>query len=800
MFRCERATAQSHHANHDHCGGHSVSIHFHDSSQDPAGQDKPLEWDLRTIARVLSNRRWIVLAVAVEIFLLAVAVTWFQTRLYEASARVMIERTLPKVLDSEDVVPVVWNQYEIERFYQTQYLLIKDPSVIKRALDYRGLRDLLIADFEADEEQPANRADTEQLVAAPNDEDLARFIAKGLTIQQLDYSNVVEVSFRHRSPEVAASVVNGLVHAYQDFFVTSGTEARQGASDFLETEIQEAQAELLELERKLSSEREKLGPILPQEGSEMGSERLARIDQELTEAKARRAQAEALVRAYASSDPAGLEVVRNDPNVQRFRDDLTEMKREMAELTARVGPGWPRIRELRDAIEQTERNLLAESRKVYAETLASARAELEVAAQEELRLAGLLEAELSEASGLRRRAQTYDALLREYEQKKSTLERLLSRREEVAVAANLESLLKRQVSIVAEATVPEHPVVPRTFLNLALGAMLGIFLGVGAAFGVEALDNKVRHAEQLAELSGLAVLGTVPRFDGPKAPRLAFQKKKRAHTPRLAAKQNDVEESFRAIRSGLLLSQADHPPSSLVVTSALPGDGKSTVAANLARTLASFGARVVLIDADLRHARLHRVFHVPKERGLTTIIARAMPVRDAVFRSRFENLYVLPAGPCPPDPATLLDPTRLREIARTLTEDLGFDFVLIDTPPLLVFADAFNTLPAVDGVLFVARAMRTPKEAVRTAVAALQKMRVRQLGAILNAEAGEDHSGSYYRYYHYRKRYYAASRRAQETQVLVDGDDGEYTGTLGQPSSGAEHDDRRASGGAPRAG
>ncbi len=725
----------------------------------------PQEWNLQAIQRILWQRRWLVLAVAAEVFLIAFLVTFLRTPLYEASARVIIERALPKVLDSEDVVPVVWNEFEIQRFYRTQYLLVKDPAVIERALDMGGLREALLRDLAPDEGYEAAGK------APPDDRDLVEYIRRGLATTELEYSNVIKVSFRHPDPKVAAAVVNASVHAYQDFFVETGTQARAGASDFLDSQIQEAQAGLLELERKLAEERRKLGPVLAEGGQEMGATRLSSLDQSLTQAKTRRAQAQAQLNAYRNSPPMGLSLVRDNPQVVRHRQDLSDMRRQMAELEARVGPDWPKLKELKRAIVETEANLEHQAGLIYSEAIAAAQAELELETQNEAKLERLFREELEVATDLRGRAQDYDRLYREFEQKRQALDRLLGRREEVSISADLETILKRQISIVAEAVPPESPAVPRVMLSLALGAAFGLFLGVAAAFLAEALDNKVRDGQQAAEIGGLPLLGAVPRIDGPPKPRLVFSRKHVGSTPVLVARQNDAREAFRALRSSLLLSHVDRPPRAMLVTSALPGEGKTTVCANLGRTLATFGSKVVVIDADLRRTRLHRAFKVPKDRGLANVLAHSAPLEDVVFRTQYPDLWVIPGGPCPPDPATLLHPDRVQQIATALVEKMGFDYVLFDSPPVLVFADAYNIVPAVEGVVLVARAMQTPKEALRSACEQMRKMNAPLIGLVTNDETEEAGSASYYRYYHYRRGYYrkAAEVRAATYQGLETG-------------------------------
>ncbi len=721
------------------------------------------EWSLQAVQDILWQRRWLVLAIAANVFIVTGFVTFLRTPLYESSSRVLIERATPQVLEGQDITPLAWNEFEIQRFYQTQYLLIRDPQVLIGTLDNKRypLRQALYARLA--------RSDSDNVPDLPSDEDLARWIRERLTIEQLEYSNVVKVSFRDPSPSFAAQVVNSVVHTYQDYFVNDvGLAPRRQAEKFLKEAISDAQAKLAASEKALQDATSQANVSFTTSESELGSSRLKSIDLTLTEAKAQRAKAEAQLHAFRAAGPSGIESVRNNPLVLRYREQITAMQRQIAELEGKVGPGWPHLRELEAAVTETTRNLAEVEQQLFQQVIDTAAAQLSAARRNESNLAALYAHEQESAAERHVETQSVEKARREYELQEQTLKRLLARRDEVSVSERMEGILRSQVVIVGQARPAESPVVPRVKLNLALGLLFGLFLGVGAAFLAEAMDNKVRGGTQLAELTGLPLIGTIPRVETPEKPRLAFSKRKGKRagtTPVMSVQKNhDVEESFRALRSALLLSQTDHPPRSVMVTSALPGEGKSTLAANLGRTLASFGHRTVLIDADLRHPRLHRVFRAPKDRGLTNVLASALTVDEVLCDTPYKKLSLIPGGPCPPDPATLLDRERLQALITDLNDRLDFEFVIVDTPPVLVFADSFNVVPATEGTIFVVRALSTPKDAVRQAMESLRKVKARFLGVVLNGEVGEERSGNYYRYYHYRKGYYqkAAERREQE--------------------------------------
>lgn len=732
------------------------------SSPSPGGGS---DWQLNSVGRLIWGRRWVVLLVAAEVFVVTGLVTFLRTPLYEASARVQIERSTPKVTQAEDINAPVWNEFEIQRFYQTQYLLLRDPAVLRAALDRYEVRKALTETLAPSEE----RTDETTL---PNDDALASYVRGALRVEQLEYSNVVSVSFRHPSPAVAAAVINAVVDSYREFFVRNALSSRLDAKSFLSDQVAGAQAEVKQLEQELAEMRGSLESVIPATGAEVGKSRLESVDATLTQSKMARAQAETRVAALERSKPSSLPEVRGNPQVIRYQEHLAGLRRELAELEGKVGPAWPRLKELRSAAAETEATLEREMTRVHGAALQEARIALERANREVGKLDALLRDELRDTATQQRSAVDYHRKNDEYLQKKTSLDQLLAREQELKIGANLEEILRQQVSVIDQAKPPKVPAVPNVRVNLVLGLVFGLFLGVAAAFLADALDNKVRGAAQLQELTRLPLLGAIPRVAGKERPRLVFSRDRSAGrgkgpSPVMAAQQHDAEEAFRALRSALLLAKAGSPARSLMVTSALPGEGKSTVSANIGRTLAMFGHKTALIDADLRHPRLHRVFKLSPGVGLTNLLVGSAEIEQVIQPTRYPGLALIAGGPCPPDPATLLDEKRIAALVTQLHDRHGFEFVIIDTPPTLVFADAFNIVRSVEGVVLVARALVTPKDAIRQAADALRKLGAPLLGTVLNGEVSEDHSGSYYRYYHYRYGYY--QKRAQrEADALSD--------------------------------
>ena len=698
-------------------------------------------WTIPAAWRIVRQRHRLALALAAGCFFMVALVTFLVTPQYRASAHVLIERATPNVLDSEDVVPTVRNDFEIKRFYETQYALLRDTVVLRAALDRHGIRESLSRTI-----HPEDAEDGEPL---PDDERICEWLESRLDIGQKKQSNIITISFLHPSPHVAADVVNAVVESYRDLFVTSGIDARRDASQFLNERIEEAQADVLSLQRVLARQRTRGGEAIPAGEAEMNSARLSSLDESLTEAKTRRAAAEARVQVLSAAEPLDVPEIRENARVSWYYEQLAGLQKERAELEGRFGAAWPRLIELAASIEEVQATLSGELESLYEQSLGSAGMELGLARQNEQRLARLLAAELSSASDDEVNAADHEALRNQYEQKRAALNRLLQRREDVALSVDLENILTRQVTVLETASPPKRPAQPKVVQNLLVGLLFGLFLGVSATFAAEAIDNKIRSSTQLVEISDLPLLASIPRVDRPPKPRLIYSRRRPRPSPRMLVGQRELDEAFRALRSTLMLAQPGGAPRSLLVTSAIPSEGKSTVASRLAHTLAAFGQRVVLIDADLRRPQLHRLFRTPSDRGLTNaLVSPGEDVGTLVQPTRFENLYVLPVGPRPPDPATLIDGARFSSIIDELTSRLGFECVIIDTPPVLVFSDVYSIAPVVERSILVARSMHTPKDALRQAIEALRKVNARLTGVVFNGAVFDQRAGAYYRYYH----------------------------------------------------
>ena len=440
--------------------------------------------------------------------------------------------------------------------------------------------------------------------------------------------------------------------------------------------------------------------------------------------------------------------------LDKLREKEADLETQYAQATTQFGSGYPKVTELSNQLKQVRDAIEAEKTKMRDRI----RDEYLAALQRENLLASAFDQQKQEANQLNESAIEYTVLKRDAETNRQLYQDLLQKLKEAGVSAGLRSSNIRVVDI---ARTPTYPVSPNVQRNLVLGLFLGLGLGIGLALVLESFDTTVRTMDELSTISTLPALGTIPlQLANNDALRkrltTSLDIEEKIGLPALVTydrPKSEAAEAYRALRTSILLSSFGAPPKVILVTSAMPQEGKTTISANSALVLAQRGSRVLLVDADLRRPGLEKLFGLKPHRGLSTLISGSDKVEDVILPlPEVPNLWILPAGPIPPQPAELLGSTVMKDhIARWRNE---FDHVIIDTPPCLSVTDAVLLSPEADRVILVARSGQTTKPALRRACDLLLQVNARVMGIVLNALNLHSADGYYYYGGRYSNYYY----------------------------------------------
>jgi capsular exopolysaccharide synthesis family protein len=708
--------------------------------------------------RILRRRRWVVYLSVATVALVALVGSFLATPLYRASATLQIERQTPDILSFRDLTRVdySWNAYT--DFYQTQYKLLASENVARGAAARLDL-DRHPAFARTGGASLLSRL--RSLVSGPGSGGepvgpflrAARAIQAALEVVPVRNSHLVQISWVSADPALAADVANAVARSYIQFNMEQQYTTSDQATEFLGDQIGTLKQELSTLEVALQQYGESKRILSIDDESNITMKALAEVAQRRTETETSLARAEAAYRALVSTPPEALPEVQHSALIGRLKEEYAEYEAQYSERASLFKEDWPELQTLSAKMRQAKERLDIQIRATAREAVLAAEAEYRRYRSELENLEALLAERHGAAQGLKRDAVEFANLQAEIKNKRETLDTLLARQNQTALATRLKDIqsTSSNIRVVDEARAPEAPFRPNKKLNLVLGLLLGTVLGVGAAFVLEYLDNSIHSAAEIQQIAGIPTLAVVPHHGAVAAP-LARARRSAADGEALDLVAHldgraQVSESYRELRTALLLSSPGRPPRQILVSSALPEEGKSATAVNLAIVLSQLGRRVVLVDTDLRRPRLHAIFDLDKEHGMSTFLSglEEDPLRLAV-PTGLPHLDIVTSGPVPPNPSELLNSETFAEFGRRYLDD-GYDHIVYDSPPVLAVSDPVVIANSVEAVILVARAERTPRQSLRMAVDKFAQAGARPVGAVLNDLDLAAHGHAYYQYY-----------------------------------------------------
>ena len=701
--------------------------------------------------RILQKRKWTVIVSVVVVFITAGLITIRQTPIYDAVTSIVISRRSSNPLNLKDADASADDE---QQDINTEIKILQSDtmaeSVIRRLnLDGRpefaGNEQVQSSGGIPVTESPAQeRARQEQLV---------RKFQGSLKVQQVPDTALVEIKYSNPDPSLAAEIANAITTTFIEQNVKARYDSTTQATDWLSKQLADLQINLEQSEAKLVKYQKDHGIVGTDDKQNLTIENLDELNKELTGAQADRIQKESLALITTTSNPETLSAVLQDPILTSLRQQQTQLQAQYALLSTEFGPGYTKVLELKNQLDQVNRSY----REEIQNSVNRIQSDYQTAVHREQMLQSALAQQTSVADQLNSSAIEYKVLKQEADSNRQLYDGLLQKLKEATLAASLESSNMR---VVDKARVPLYPARPNIPRNLEFALLIGLVGGTAIAFALEALDTTIRTPDQAENISGLPILGVIPlvsAFDkaaiGAKAHLLkTFPRSNTQPRPLIShfEPQSEIAEAYRALRTSILLSSPSSPPRSILVTSSVPQDGKTMTCINIAIVLAQQGKRVLVVDADMRRPNIHKAFGLSGQVGLSNVLTGGAKVSDAIQTTVHPNLFAIAAGPIPPHPSELLSSTWMRDLLKRWREE--YDYVVFDSPPVISVTDAVLLSVQTDATILIIRSGQTSSAHVRRTRNLLLSVKANLLGIVVNA--ADLASPDYYYYYGSKYRYY----------------------------------------------
>jgi polysaccharide biosynthesis transport protein len=712
--------------------------------------------DLWEYLSILLKRKWWILGTFLIIFIGVTVYTLTRTPIFRATGMLQITRDNPaSQVGPDDKISQIFST-DSEKFQLTQYKILQSESIAQRVIQALNLKDH--PDFEdiwKDPKQSKTEIDNAMV---------ARFLSK-LEINPVKNTFLVEVAFKSPDKVMAQKVVNAMADQYMYLSIDRRNESFTLVRNWLDKQLQEMETKVQKAQKKLFKFAQKTDIYTLEDKDNVVVQKFIDLSGLLTKAQAEKIGKEAQFQQIKEKGPNAPLIV-NHGLVAALRQQLVAQQAKVSALKKVFRSGHPELQGEEANLAELQGRLNAEIKRLQE----SIKADYEAAMRTEKFLSDSLSKQKGQMVKLQDHLSDFQILKRDAHANEVIYEGLLARIKETNIAG---SMVASNVAIIDPSRVPDSPYLPKTSRNLIAGAFLGLTLGVGMALLLEYLDDSIKTPDDVERACQLPSLGFLPILENKGQLTLSRQKKSGEsfiwrylpHVKRVQpdnAEESDiglivykhpmsqVSEGIHHIYSSLMLSASGRPPDVIMVTSPNPSEGKTMLSSNLALCYALNERSVVVIDCDLRRPQIHRVFQVESKPGLSNYLTGSATLEEILRPTLIPNLTVIAAGARPPSPANLLNSENFKDLITTLRQK--FRHIVIDTPPVLHFADARFISTLADGVLLVTKYQSTRKSAGRLAHQLLSQANV--LGVVLNSVGvyGQTY-GSYY--YYYYNRYYS---------------------------------------------
>jgi succinoglycan biosynthesis transport protein ExoP len=746
-------------------------------------EERIKEVDLMNYWRMVVRRKWIAIVFASAIVLLAAIFSFLATPLYKATATLLIEEETSKILSIDTAFRDQAQVVNDLRSYNTQLQLLKSKALAERVA--RKLNLLARPEFGAGKikkkglgagikyivtlkwissDKNSQKKHINPLLPSNPYSGIAGGLLDGIEVSPIRDTKLIELSFVGPFAALSSEIANAFAEEFISFSIEKRYSTTQQASDFLTEQIANLRDDLASKERELQRYGQEKDIVFLTDTENMAVATFANLNEAYNQAMLERINAEAEFRELSNFEGDSVPKYISDPAIQQLKTEYTRLKTDYEEKSKQLKADHPemlRIKARLDSLKE-EINKAADA----------AEGKLRAAQKKEASIKYTLDKQRGDVAKMKNNSILYNSIKSEVESKRRLLNTLLERQSETQLSVQLKGLNASNVSIIDKAEVPQEPVSPNKGKNLFMALLIGLFGGVGLCFLFDYLDDTIKGPDDVERLVGLPSLGVIPYLppEGLKKSkaytsylkhRYSYGKDnpEREHTlPEVKEIElvnhldpdGPLSEDYRTVRTSLLLSHAEKPPKSIVFTSALTQEGKTATAVNLAVSFAQLQERVLILETDLRKPRLHRLFKLRNVNGLTGYLTGKVPLKEVIHKTFIENIWLVPSGPVPPNPAELLNSKKMKD----LLEEVGqiFDVVLLDSPPVLAVIDTVIISSIADAMVIVIRGGKTRRKPLVTAVEELRRARANIIGVVINGadlSKEESYYSKYYRYYKY---------------------------------------------------
>lgn len=730
---------------------------------------------LREVMRIIRKRKWLV-AVIAAIATILVTVEVFRTpSIYRVSSRMEVLRDSPMIVKAKDQVVQFedTDSLNTKKIIFTSRPLLEDVVVLLH-LDQNpkfieSMKKKSVADaireitsrasgqtsvdekHQQDDTMIAGQSIVLQDRTSEESQRLSPFVnvlRNKLKVESLPESNILEVSFEHTDPELAAAIVNTGVDNFINRTWNSRTEKFTDTSGWLERSTRELKSKVLQAEAALGEYTRQNEIYTPDGKQTLTAEKLSAMHVQAMKASTERMLSESLYDEVKRGRVNQVPEAFSDPKTAMLKQKLGELQVDQSQLSVKYGPENPKVAEVEQKIKVLQTQI-ADNQRSLEEKLKS---DYERSVRNEAELKRSLDVAKTETVQQNQAGIRFATLQAELDTARNLYTEFLNKTKQ----ADLQLVEQhRNLKVVETAELPSSPIGPQRFRTILIGFLVSLIAGIGLAFFLEYLDNTVKSVEDIERITQLPTLAVIPSIATISAKSaMSGQRKKNEQSAALSVRPasdtamsvspgngkltklvtldqlSSVVEAYRMLRTSVLLSAAGNPPKTILFTSGQPGEGKTTTAINTAISLSQLGASVLLIDADLRRPTVHRVFKMGQSQGLSTYLSRQVEIDPLINKLWVPNLSVLPCGPIPPNPAELISSERMRLLLKELGQK--YDHILIDSPPLINVTDPVILSTMVDGVILVVQAGRSTRDIVRRARQELGSVGAKIFGVVLN--------------------------------------------------------------------